>query len=200
MSIRIAALWRQHRAGRLLTVALTALLTVGIAVGGTLAFLAARTDPAENVFSPAAVACRVVETFENNVKRDVFIQNTGATDAYIRARIQVTWMRDADAADQTVTAAVPREGVDYTLTLAEDSGWLRLGDTWYCVAPVAPGAQTPVLIASCRLTSGAVVPEGYHLSVEIVSGAVQAAPTDAVIQAWGVRLENGRIAGEVTGA
>lgn len=200
MTKRIAALWRQFRAKRLLTVPVAVLLIAGVATGGTLAFLAARTEPAKNVFSPAAVSCRVVETFENNIKRDVSIQNTGTTDAYIRARIQVTWMKDADAADQTVTAAVPREGVDYTLTLAENTGWLRLGDIWYCTAPVAPGAQTPVLIASCRLKPDAEVPEGYHLSVEIVSGAVQAAPADAATKAWGVRLKNGRITGEVAGA
>ena len=42
-----------------------------------------------------------------------------------------------------------------------------------------------MLIEKCKLQNNASVPDGYHLSVEIVASAIQSVPEAAVKAAWG---------------
>ena len=190
---------RRRRRRRLVIVLTAALLVVCLSAGGTLAFLLTRTETTKNVFSPGKVACEVTETFTDNVKSNVAVQNTGNTDAYIRAAINVTWMKnDTNAGDQTVTAKVPQQGRDYTMSLSVNSGWLQETDGyWYYTIPVAPGASTGTLIDECKLLPGAEVPEGYHLSVEIISSAIQSSPAEVVQGKWHVVLD---ASGTITGS
>ena len=190
---------RRRRRRRLVIVLTAALLVVCLSAGGTLAFLLTHTEPAKNVFSPGIVACQVTETFTDDVKSNVAVQNTGNTDAYIRAAINVTWMEDdTNAGDQTVTAKVPQQGRDYTMSFYENSEWLQGADGyWYYTKPVAPGASTGALINECKLTPGAEVPEGYHLSVEIISSAIQSSPAEVVQGKWHVVLD---ASGTITGS
>lgn len=181
-----------RRPKRLATLLVSLLLVLGVAVGGTVAFLSTRTDSKVNTFTPSEVTCAVTETFENNVKRRVAVQNTGDTTAFIRAAINVTWMKDAeagteyDAANQTVSAKVPVEGKDYSITLAQNTNWIKGADGYYYYQlPVAPLGSTGELIEECKLLDGASAPDGYHLSVEIVASAIQAGPEAAVKAAWG---------------
>ena len=69
-------------------------LVLGI-VGTTLAWLTDKTKDLTNTFEYAKVSCNVEETFENNVKSEVKVKNTGNTDAYIRATYVVT-IRDKE--------------------------------------------------------------------------------------------------------
>lgn len=190
---------RRRRRRRLLTVFTAVLLIVCLSAGGTLAFLLTRTETTKNVFSPGKVACEVTETFTADVKSNVAVQNTGNTDAYIRAAINVTWMKnDTNAGDQTVTAKVPQQGRDYTMSFYENSEWLQGADGyWYYTKPVAPGASTGALIDECKLMPGAEVPEGYHLSVEIISSAIQSSPAAVVQGEWHVVLDE---SGTITNA
>ena len=196
-----------HTRQRLILIFVSLLLVIGVGVGATFAYIRMQTQEERNVFTPGRVACAVEETFDGNEKRDVSVKNTGNTDAYIRAAVHVTWMRDdedPDAADQTVMASVPREGIDYTITYAENAGWLKIGGYWYYQSPVQPGGSTPVLVASCRLEEGGTVPQGYHLSVEIVSSAIQSLPDTVPAEKWNVEIADGQIIGaalesEVTG-
>ena len=190
---------RRRRRRRLLTVFTAVLLIVCLSAGGTLAFLLTRTETTKNVFSPGKVACEVTETFTAVVKSNVAVQNTGNTDAYIRAAINVTWMKDDTAAgDQTVTAKVPQQGRDYTMSLSVNSGWLQGTDGyWYYTIPVASGASTGTLIDECKLLPGAEVPEGYHLAVEIISSAIQSSPAAVVQGEWHVVLDE---SGTITNA
>ncbi len=178
-----------RRPKRLATLLVSLLLVLGVAVGGTVAFLSTRTNSKVNTFTPSEVTCAVTETFENNVKSYVAVQNTGDTTAFIRAAINVTWMKDADSyddANQTVSAKIPVEGTDYSITFAQNTNWF-VGDDgyYYYQLPVAPLDSTKVLIDECKLLDGASAPDGYHLSVEIVASAIQAGPEAAVQAAWG---------------
>ena len=169
-------------------------ILVVASVGTTLAYLIAATDPVENTFTPAKVSCDVLESFENNVKENVRVQNTGNTDAYIRAAIVVTWKNDADE----VYAVAPVEGVDYSIDLNVGSVWLAGKDGFYYynkdVAPVTECSHsasescanccTDLLINSCSQKEDANVPEEYYLSVEIVASAIQAAPDHVVENEW----------------
>lgn len=175
-----------RRPKRLATLLVSLLLVLGVAVGGTVAFLSTRTDRKVNTFTPSKVTCEVMETFNNNVKSNVAVQNTGDTTAFIRAAINVTWMSNQDAANQTVSAKVPVKDTDYSITFAKNTNWIQGADGYYYYQlPVGPQGSTGVLIEECKLQNNASVPDGYHLSVEIVASAIQSVPEAAVKAAWG---------------
>ena len=183
-----------RRPKRLATLLVSLLLVLGVAVGGTVAFLSTRTDSKENTFTPSKVTCEVTETFKNNVKSNVAVQNTGDTTAFIRASINVTWMSNQDAANQTVSAKVPVKDTDYSITFAKNTKWIQGDDGYYYYQlPVGPQGSTGVLIEECELQNNASVPDGYHLSVEIVASAIQSAPDSVVQSMWHVTVENGII-------
>ena len=179
---------RAHRQRKPVTLLVSLLLLLGIAIGSTVAFLATRTAEKKNTFTPSKVSSQVTEQFDGTTKRDVAVKNTGDVDAYLRATVNITWRKDQNTADQTVTAKVPKEGDDYTITYS-GTGWAQGTDGyWYYLTPVAPDASTGTLIESCTQLPGAEVPEGYHLSVEIIASAIQSVPAKAVGEAWGVSI------------
>lgn len=185
-----------RRPKRLATLLVSLLLVLGVALGGTVAFLSTRTDSKVNTFTPSEVTCAVMETFENNVKSQVAVKNTGDTTAFIRAAINVTWMSNQDAANQTVSAKVPVKDTDYSITFAKNTNWIQGADGYYYYQlPVDPQVSTGVLIEECKLQNNASVPDGYHLSVEIVASAIQSAPDSVVQSMWHVTVENGKITG-----
>ena len=195
---------KRRRQGRLVALLASLLLVLGAAVGGTLAFIMTASDEKTNTFTPAQISCAVIEDFDGTVKRNAAVKNTGETDAYIRAAVNVTWMKDENASEQTVTAKVPQADVDYEMIFYIDTGWIKGADGyWYYQTPVAPGAVTEAFIRKCRQLEGANVPQGYHLSVEIVASAIQSSPEKAVAQQWNVTLEGNKIVSangnEVTG-
>lgn len=178
------------------TLLISYLLVLGLAVGGTIAFITTQTDEKENTFTPARVSCEVTESFDGTTKSNVAVKNTGNTDAYIRAAINITWMKDADAADQTVTARTPQQDVDYTIAYPSDSGWLKGADGyWYYPSPIAPNGATGKLIESCTQLANANAPAGYHLSVEIIASAIQSAPETVASAEWKVTIADGKIIG-----
>lgn len=179
---------RAHRQRKPVTLLVSLLLLLGIAIGSTVAFLATRTAEKKNTFNPSKVSSQVTENFNGTTKSDVAVKNTGDVDAYLRATVNITWREDQNTADQTVTAKVPKEGDDYTITYSR-TGWAQGTDGyWYYLKPVAPGASTDKLIESCKQLPGAKVPTGYHLSVEIIASAIQSVPAKAVGEAWGVTI------------
>lgn len=167
--------FRWKRSGILLAAVIV--LLAG-AVGGTWAFLVAQSEPVQNNFTYAHVRCRIDEKFENGVKSDVKIQNTGDIPAYIRARIVVTWKDE----NGNVSAAVPVKNTDYTIAFNEKD-WTQQGGYWYCNTAVDVGGETPVLITKCEKKGNA--PKDYDLSVEILADAIQSEPASAVTEAWG---------------
>ena len=161
---------------------LAAMLLVTAAVGATVAFLVDETPSVENAFYPTFVTCQVQESFDANanVKKNVYVQNTGDVFAYIRVAVVVTWV---DAQSGNTYGGAPVAGTDYTVTTGQE-GWERGADGYYyCNAPVAAGDKTPILIDSIAPVEGRA-PEGYVLSVQIVASAIQAEPADAVLAAW----------------
>ena len=156
------------------------LLLLCCTVAGTLAYLVTSTDPVTNTFTPAHVSTAVDETFENGVKSDVKIKNTGDIPAYIRAAVIINWA-DGDGN----VSATPVKTTDYTIKWTKE-GWVEHGGYYYYTAPVAVGALTGQLFTGCELAKGVTPPEGYSLQVTILADGIQSEPADAVIQAWGV--------------
>ena len=177
-----ASLGRSKRI--LLLAALVMILTA--AIGGTIAYIVTSTTAVENTFTPAKVETEIKETFDGTVKTNVSVKNTGEVAAYIRAAIVVSWKTTTGE-----TYAIAPGADDYTITLNE-TDWVKIGDYWYCKAPVAVGANTAVLIDECKLKEGVTPPNGYYLSVDVITSAIQAEPTDAVTGAWGVTLDDAK--------
>ena len=165
------------------------LLVAGL-TSTTIAFLVDSPEPVTNNFQYDKVACSVNEEFEDGmvVKRNVSVQNTGTTEAYIRAKVVATW-QDKDG---NIAAEVPVENADYTITYNTENGWFQKDGYWYCKTKVAAGTATPLLIGECRSVYGKG-PANCHLVVEILADAIQANPDRAVQQAWGVTVSNGQI-------
>lgn len=196
-----------HHFKRFVSLLVAMLLILGVAVGGTAAFIAMKTDSIVNTFAPSKVSCEVEEDFNGIAKENVAVTNTGDTQAYIRVAVNVTWMKNnenSNPADQTVTAQAPRQNQDYSITYFENTGWFEGSDGyWYYQSSVAPGETTNRFIKSCGQLSTAIVPQGYHLSVEIVASAIQSTPETVVSTKWNVTVADGKITkangSEVTG-
>lgn len=162
-------------------------LIAAIAVGSTVAFIATSTESITNTFNPANVTIDIDEKFESGVKTDVQVKNTGNTDAFIRAKIVVTW-KDTNG-NVSATKPVLGEDKDYTMTLNTTDWFLGSDGFYYCktsVAPDAPNNLTPVLIKECKKVDGVTPPEDYDLSVEIIASGIQSTPASAVEEAWKV--------------
>ena len=185
----------------LLTMSVALLLLV--AVGTTLAYIFAKTDPVVNTFTPSKVSCAVVENSDTQVsggiqntgdkKSNVQIKNTGDTDAYIRVAVVVNWM-SADGASVWATKPVKSTNGtdgDYTIdyNLSED-GWIDGGDGYYYYTkPVVKSSLTGILIGEAKVLKAAPQ-EGYYLSIEIVASAIQAKPASVATSQWGVTVAN----------
>lgn len=170
-------------------VLLTAIaLLLAAAVGGTVAYLIASTASVVNTFTPTSIGTDIVEEFSGNVKTNVQIRNTGTVDAYIRAKVVITW-QDAQG---NIHAQKPEAGKDYEIVWGESGGWTKYNTDvlTYFKSPVSANDITHSLINSCTLKEGAVAPEGYTLHVEILTQAIQAVPRDVVIDVWDVNLDS----------
>ena len=157
-----------------------------MAVGMSSAFLKTQKGALVNEFKSSYVTSEVIETFKDNVKTDVKIQNTGDIDAYIRAAVVVTWEDE----NKNVYPQMPVAGRDYTIELS-DNGWdIATSDGYYYFTkPVASGGCTGVLINEVKPVDSKT-PEGYRLSVEILGDAIQSKPAKAVENSWGVTVNS----------
>lgn len=165
---------------KVILLAVSLVLILSAAIGGTVAYLIDQTGSITNTFTPAKVTPGINENFDGSVKNDVQITNTGDIPAYIRVKVVVTWK---DAQDN-VYGAAPVLGTDYTWTSGSDKWFLKDGFYYYS-EPVAAKGTTGVLFTACQPVAGRA-PEGYSLSVDIHAQAIQAEPAAAVQEAWKV--------------
>lgn len=174
---------------KVILLAVSLVLILSAAIGGTVAYLIDQTGSITNTFTPVKVTPEVTEDFDKKVKNNVKITNDGDIPAYIRVKVVVTWK---DAQDN-IYGAAPVLGTDYTWTMPENSKWFLKGGFYYYSEPVAAKGTTGVLFTACQPVADRA-PEGYSLSVDIHAQAIQAEPTTAVTSAWGVQVDaNGNL-------
>lgn len=151
----------------LIAVALVAALTVG----GTVAWLAVSTNAVENTFQSSGVTSEVSETFQNEVKSNVSIKNTGNIDAYIRVAIVPTW-QDDDGYPVAVSASLS----DLGFTGLTGSDWFHGSDGYYyCQNPITPQDNTGYLFTRATVDpDSAGYQAGYHMNLQILCDAIQA--------------------------
>lgn len=179
---------------RIIALLVGVILLAGTA--GTLAWLSV-TGVLVNQFGIGSVTPSVQETLNGKVKSDVKAKNTGTAPAYIRAAVDIYW-QDATSGARLwdEPKEEPKGEADYEIawSVADASGansaynWVKASDGfYYWTSPVAPGAETGVLIN--RVTELKAT-EGRNLVVDISAQTVQATPDEAVHDAWGCSVEN----------
>lgn len=161
-----------------ITASVALILVICLAIGGAVAFLVAHTDEIKNIFNPANVEIKTYEDFDGTVKKNVNVENTGDTDVYIRVKL-VTYMQDAKGNPTSATASIP--------PFDHGDDWLLIDGIYYYTKPVASGDKTSDLIGDVGITliRGQVV--------EVLAEAIQATPTTAVTETWGVTVDDGLI-------
>lgn len=178
---------------RIIALLVGVILLAGTA--GTLAWLSV-TGVLVNQFGIGSVTPSVQETLNGKVKSDVKAKNTGTAPAYIRAVVDIYWQDQDGARLWDEPKEEPKGEADYEIawSVADASGansaynWVKASDGfYYWTSPVAPGAETGVLIN--RVTELKAT-EGRNLVVDISTQAVQATPDEAVHDAWGCSVEN----------
>lgn len=176
-------------------IALLAGVILLVGTAGTLAWLSV-TGVLVNQFGIGSVTPSVQETLNGKVKSDVKAKNTGTAPAYIRAAVDIYWQDQDGARLWDEPKEEPKGEADYEIawSVADASGansaynWVKASDGfYYWTSPVAPGAETGVLIN--RVTELKAT-EGRNLVVDISTQAVQATPDEAVHNAWGCSVEN----------
>lgn len=172
-------------AKRSLVLVVSVLALVLAVAGGTLAWLVANSGPVTNTFTPATVSCEVKETFDGTYKKDVNVKNTSNIDAYLRVKL-VTYRVNEAGQHIGGTAEIP--------TFTPGENWVMNGDFYYYTLPVTPGA-TPAkpLIDTITLTGSYNDADGGKQVIEVMAEAIQSQPDDAVQQAWGVTIANGKV-------
>lgn len=170
-------------------------LVLGI-VGTTLAWLTDKTTDLTNTFEYAKVSCEVLEDVNeyNTQKSNVRIQNTGNTDAYIRATYVVT-IRDEEGNilyDAYGTETFQKYMKDLERKIS-DPRWQKGKDGyWYYRLPVAPDKETEANLFREMIGPAQIkINETTYAKtyIEILASAVQAMPTNAVEDAWGATVQ-----------
>lgn len=181
---------------RIIALLVGVILLAGTA--GTLAWLSV-TGVLVNQFGIGSVTPSVQEMRNGNVKSDVKAKNMGTAPAYIRAAVDIYW-QDATSGARLwdEPKEEPKGEADYEIAWSDSlrdasgansaSSWVKASDGfYYWTSPVAPGAETDVLIKSVTERKA----DGKNLVVDISTQAIQSTPDDAVKEAWGCTVKNG---------
>ena len=175
------------RMNKLAILFIAVVMLIGAVVGSTVAFLVTKTAPVENKFTYASVSCTVSESFNGTTKEKVQIQNTGTTDAYIRATYVVNWLNKDGSIAPVPQGTIPN-GYELSISENPDKAWTKGTDGYFYY--LTPGHFTE---GGSLVNCSVVYPENaeYILSVEILATAVQSTPAKAVQEAWGVTPVSG---------
>lgn len=163
---------------RLTAIVLATVALLALAIGGTIAWLNAKTDPVVNSFSYGKITTEIEEKFENNVKEKVAAKNTGTADAFIRIKL-VSYRTNGEG--QRIGGAAPLQ----QFKLGDN--WVKYGDYYYYTLPVAPNYSTGILVDRIELMTYNDADGGYQ-SIDVMAEAIQSTPEQAVKDAWGFGL------------
>lgn len=167
--------------GRKAALILSLCLIFALAVGTTLALLKANTDPVTNTFTAATSGTDIVEELDGSQKKSIKVENIGTATSYVRAKLVLNWVDDT-------TGNIVSGGTLPTVTLNE-SDWFQGSDgIYYYKTPVAPQDSTTNLLKDPIKQENA--PVGCHLEVTVLAESIQAAPSEAVTDSWGVGVDN----------
>lgn len=164
--------------GRKTALILSLCLIFALAVGTTFALLKASTAPVENTFTAAKSGTDIVEKLDGSQKTSIAVKNTGTAVSYVRVKLVMNWVDE--------NGNVSAEPVNITPSITAD--WFEQDGIYYYKMPVAAKDFTTNLLQT-PITQDAA-PEGYHLEVTVLAESIQAAPSKAVTDSWGVGVDS----------
>ena len=165
--------------GRKTALILSLCLIFALAVGTTFALLKANTEPVTNTFTAAKSGTDIVEKLDGSQKTSIAVKNTGTAVSYVRVKLVMNWVDES--------GNVSAEPVNITPSITDN--WFEQGGIYYYKMPVAAnGGETTNLLKDPITQPNA--PEGYHLEVTVLAESIQAAPSKAVTESWGVGVDN----------
>ena len=173
--------------GRLAMMVLSIVLRLGVAIGGTIAWLSTKTTPVINTFTPAEVTCKVEEDFDADTgeKTNVNVTNTGNIAVYIRVKL-VTYRTNDKGQHIGGTADLPE--------FTPGKNWVKHGEYYYYTLPVSPGGKPDANLAEkMTLMSSYEDADGGKQAIDVMAEAIQSEPEKAVGEAWGVRISQGNV-------
>ncbi len=165
--------------GRKTALILSLCLIFALAVGTTFALLKASTAPVENTFTAAKSGTDIVEKLDGSQKTSIAVKNTGTAVSYVRVKLVMNWV---SGDGKTISG----EPVNITPSITAD--WFEQDGIYYYKMPVAAKGETTNLLQT-PITQDAA-PVGYHLEVTVLAESIQAAPSKAVTDSWGVRVDS----------
>lgn len=164
--------------GRKTALILSLCLIFALAVGTTFALLKASTAPVENTFTAAKSGTDIVEELDGSQKTSIAVKNTGTAVSYVRVKLVMNWVDE--------NGNVSAEPVNITPSITDN--WFLKDGIYYYKMPVAAKDFTTNLLQT-PITQG-TAPEGYHLEVTVLAESIQAAPSKAVTDSWGVGVDS----------
>lgn len=169
--------------GRKAALILSLCLIFALAVGTTFALLKAHTDPVTNTFKAAESKIDIIEKTDYGKKSEVQVKNIGTATSYVRVKLVMNWVDDA-------TGKVVSGDNLPTVSLKEGSDWfLGTDGIYYYTKPVAQNGQTSNLLEGNPIKQEKA-PDGCHLEVTVLAESIQAAPSKAVTESWGVGVDS----------
>ena len=167
--------------GRKTALILSLCLIFALAVGTTFALLKASTAPVENTFTAAKSDIKIDEDVTGGQKKSIIVQNTGTAVSYVRVKLVMNWV------DDTTGNIVSGDNLPH-VTLNSDNSWFLGSDgIYYYKMPVAAKGETTNLLKDPITQPNA--PAGCHLEVTVLAESIQAAPSKAVTESWGVQVD-----------
>lgn len=164
--------------GRKTALILSLCLIFALAVGTTFALLKASTAPVENTFTAAKSDIKIDEDVTGGQKKSIIVKNTGTAVSYVRVKLVMNWVDE--------NGNVSAEPVNIMPSITDN--WFLKDGIYYYKMPVAAKDFTTNLLKT-PITQDAA-PEGYHLEVTVLAESIQAAPSKAVQQSWGVGVDS----------
>lgn len=164
--------------GRKTALILSLCLIFALAVGTTFALLKASTAPVENTFTAAKSDIKIDEDVTGGQKKSIIVKNTGTAVSYVRVKLVMNWVDES--------GNVSAEPVNITPSITDN--WFLKDGIYYYKTPVAANGKTENLLQT-PITQDAA-PEGYHLEVTVLAESIQAAPSKAVTDSWGVGVDS----------
>lgn len=173
--------------GRKTALILSLCLIFALAVGTTFALLKASTDPVKNTFTAAKSDIEINEDVTGGQKKSIVVKNTGTAVSYVRVKLVMNWVSD-DENNPTISS----EPVGITPVINTTDWFLGTDGIYYYKKPVAAnnGVTTNLLQEGSPIIEPTDKPAGCHLEVTVLAESIQAAPSAAVQQSWGVGVDS----------
>lgn len=171
--------------GRKTALILSLCLIFALAVGTTVALLVAHTNAVTNTFKAAESGTHVDVEDSGNKKTGIFVKNEGTATSYVRVKLVMNWVSEDG---KTISGEPVNIDVNYDKT-----SWFEQGGIYYYKTPVAPVGASPDNVTTNLLQANSPIteptegkPDGCHLEVTVLAESIQAAPSKAVTDSWGV--------------